>query len=221
MSLTSLALSRSRRDFLERATAAYQAQLDEEAAGYLIGRGLDREAADGFRLGVVREAMPGHEDAIGRISIPYLSGSGDVVAMKFRRIDGNPDMKYWGEGGQVARLFNSRDLFRPEDFVLLVEGETDCVTAGGMLKVPAVAIPGASSFKDHWPRCFADFDRVLIVFDNDYKEDGSNPGQKAARKWADLIPQATVIPPPVGLDLSEWVLRDGPEAVMKGLGLLV
>jgi phage/plasmid primase-like uncharacterized protein len=88
-----------------------------------------------------------------------------------------------------------------------------------VLGIPAVAIPGASSFKDHWPRCFADFDRVLICMDNDFKEDGSNPGQRAARKWADLIPQATVIPPPIGLDLSEWVLRDGPDAVKKGLGI--
>jgi DNA primase len=217
MGLTTLALSKSRRDFLERATAAYQAQLDEEAAMYLIGRGLDKEAADGFRLGVVREPMPGHEQMLGHISLPYLAPSG-VLAMKFRRI-GEGDPKYLGEPGSSPRLFNSRDLFRPEDFVLLVEGEFDAVTASGVLGIPAVAIPGASSFKDHWPRCFADFDRVLICMDNDFKEDGSNPGQRAARKWADLIPQATVIPPPIGLDLSEWVLRDGPDAVKKGLGI--
>lgn len=218
MGLTTLALSRSRRDFLERATAAYQAQLDEEAVRYLIGRGLDREAADGFRLGVVREPMPGHEQMLGHISLPYLTPSG-VSAVKFRRI-GAGDPKYLGESGSTPRLFNTRDLFRPEDFVLLCEGEFDAVTASGVIGLPAVAIPGVSAFKDHWPRCFADFDRVIVVMDNDWKEDGSNPGQKAARKWADLIPQATVIAPPTGMDLNDWVLREGAEAVKKGLGLV-
>lgn len=218
MSLTGLNLSAAKRERLEMATAAYESQVTDEAVEYIASRGLSAAAKE-FRLGFVAEPHPGHEQMAGHISLPYLTPSG-VSAIKFRRI-GEGDPKYLGEAGSIPRLFNTRDLFRPEDFVLLVEGEFDAVTASGVLGVPAVAIPGASSFSQHWPRCFADFDRVLITMDNDWKEDGSNPGQKAARKWADLIPQATVIPPPTGLDLSEWVARDGPDAAKKGLGLLV
>lgn len=225
MSLTSLALSNAQRNSLERATAAYEEQMTEEAALFLKGRGLDRDAAIGARLGYVAEPTPEHEKFRGRLSIPYLSPSG-VVGMKFRTIDGS-EPKILPPEGQKTRLFNTRDLFRPEDFVLLCEGEFDTIIASGMLGLPAVGVPGAGSPKPHWPRCFADFDRVILVLDNDIKtrtnkegvEEPFNPGQLAARKWADVLPQAVVIPPPLGEDLNSWYLKEGAEAVLKGLGL--
>lgn len=227
MALTTLALSPSQRASLETATAAYEANL-EGARDFLVGRGVLQEAARTFRLGVVGEPMPGHEGFRGWLSIPYITPSG-VVAMKFRRMDGGDGPKMLPPEGQKTRLYNTRDLFRREDTVVLCEGELDTIVAAGMLGVPAVGVPGAGQMKPHWPRCLADFERVIVCFDNDLKTRENqktgelepwNPGQNGAAKWVEALPtQAKAVPPPMGMDLNDWYLAEGRDAVLKGLGI--
>lgn len=84
--------------------------------------------------------------------------------------------------------------------------------------VPAVGTWGTNWF-DHYPRMFADFDRVLVIADNDVKEDGSNPGVKHAKKIAATIHHSEIVLPPAGLDASEWVLSVGVEKVREALGV--
>jgi hypothetical protein len=215
--LDSLTLAESQRVFLERATAAYERDVD--ALGpFLVGRGITREAAVSARLGRVSEPEPGHERFAGMMSIPYVLPSG-VVAMKFRRLDdGTP--KYDGPSGQGARLYNAGVIASTHSNIIAIcEGELDALVCTSVVGVPGVGRPGGGTWLDHWSRCFADFERVLIVADNDDKEDGSNPGLKSAKAVQKRVPNSQIVLPPLGMDLGEWVLHDGADAVRKAMGL--
>lgn len=215
--LDSLIPSSSLRASLEHATAMYEKNV-EDLASYLVTRGIGRDAALGARLGKVCEPAPGHERFVGMMSIPYLTPGGPV-AIKFRRLD-DEHPKYDGPSGQHARLFNAGLLADTDsDTVLICEGELDAVVGTHVLGVPSVGRPGGGTWLDHWSRCFADFERVLIVADNDDKPDGSNPGLKSAKSVQKHIPDSQLVLPPLGMDLGEWVLAEGAEAVKKGLGL--
>lgn len=213
--LDGLVLSRSQRDSLERATAMYQANVDQ-AASYLVGRGIDQAGATSHRLGVVCEpALPDHERFVGWLAIPYLSAGG-VVAIKFRRLVDGPGPKYDAPSGQKARLYNSRVLADGGAVVAVCEGELDALVCTSVVGVPAVGTPG-TTWLEHFPRCFGDYDRVVVVADHDIKEDGSTPGQKHARKVKDSIPGAGLVTPPPGLDLGEWVLEYGAGTVRRAI----
>lgn len=216
--LDGLVPSRLHKDSLEAATMTYERNVDD-LASYLQGRGIGREAACAQRLGHVCEPAPGHERFVGMMSIPFLTPGG-VMAMKFRRIDDSDGPKYDGPSGQSARLFNAGLLAHTDsDTVLICEGELDAVVGTHALGVPSVGRPGGGTWLEHWGRCFADFDRILIVADNDDKEDGSNPGLKSAKKVQSMIPESQLVLPPLGLDLGEWVLESGVDEVRRAIGL--
>lgn len=150
------------------------------------------------------------------MSIPYVTDAG-VVAIKFRRLEGEGP-KYDSPSGQHARLFNVRAFQIPGDAIAVCEGELDALVCTSVVGVPAVGTPG-TTWLDHWPRCFADHAQVFIVADNDEKEDGSNPGLKHAKHVLKTLPNAQIITPPLGLDLGEWVLKEGAEKVRKAMSI--
>lgn len=214
-------LSDSQRSLLETATAAYESQLDSPAVSYLAGRGLDQAGATGARLGVCREPVPGHERFVGMVSIPYLTPAG-VVAIKFRcpedhNCKDEGHSKY-DQPSQHARLYNAMDLHRPGDVIACVEGEFDTRIMSDRIGVPAVGRPG-TTWLDYWPRVFADYERVCVLADFDLKDDGSNPGLTSAKKIVNTMPNAELVVPPAGLDLTEWYLRDGADPIREALRL--
>lgn len=183
----------------------------DQAASYLVSRGIGQAAARGCLLGWVLDEAPGYERFVGCLSIPYLIGE-QVVAIKFRRFDDGP--KYDGPTGQRPRLFNAGVLATGGPLVALCEGELDAIKATQDLAIPAVATSGASHWEKHYPRCFADFDRVVVFADND------EPGLKHARRVAEQVEQADVlIPPQAGWDLTDWLNAEGVDAVRKAVGL--
>jgi len=152
------------------------------------------------------------------LCIPYVLHTGDVVAMKFRRIDDSEGPKYDSPSGQTARLYNARTLAEGGPLALICEGELDAIAAEEHLGVPSVGTPG-TTWMDWWARCFGDFDRVVVVADHDAKEDGSDPGLKHARKVQKTIEGAELVTPPAGHDMTSWINEYGVDAVRKGLGL--
>jgi DNA primase len=203
---------------MEAATAAYEAQIDRALVSYLTARGIDQDAATGARLGLCAEPMVGHEWFRGRLSIPYLTPAG-VVKMRFRDIAGSAKSKYMDLPGARPKLYNAQCLARSPQTVVVCEGELDALVMSARVGVPTVGVPGVSSWLEHMPRCFADVRNLFVVFDNDVKEDGSNPGQVAAKKVARQIAGATVVSPPLGMDVGEWFLSEGADAIRKALGL--
>lgn len=212
MSLDGLLVTKSQRESLEKATATYAANV--EAVGpYLGARGISRETAVSFRLGSVTDALPGHERFEGMLCIPYLDAHGRPVSLKFRNLVDGARPKYDQPAAQQPRLFNVSALTADVDQVAVCEGELDAVLLT-QLGVPAVGVPGASHHRPHWIRCFADYE-VLVVADNDRKEDGSNPGMTHARKLVkEFDGRARLVTPPEGMDLTDWVLAAGADEVL-------
>lgn len=220
--LERLALTSQKRAMLEEATQTYVEQLSDEAREYLAGRGLTEETVASNLLGVAGDPLPGHEKYRGRLVIPYITPAG-VVTIRFRTLDGT-EPKYLSMSGAGTRLYNVAALHTGAPFIAICEGEFDALalTQAGL---PAVAYPGASTWEPHFTRCFADFETVYVIGDNDVKRDEEgallpNPGQRAAEQLCvKLGPRAINVTPPPNVDVNEWLLRDGREVVLTNIGV--
>lgn len=215
--LDSLLPSVAQRSSLEKATGLFEENRDA-LASYLLARGIGKEAAFAQRLGCVSDdAPPGFERFRGMMSVPYATPGG-VVHMKFRRIDGSEHGPKYDSLSMHAHLYNAGVLADPKmDRVVITEGELDAILCTHEVGVPAVGTPG-TTWLEHWPRCFSDLDDIVIVADHDVKPDGSSPGLKHAKKVQATIGRARIVTPPPGMDLGEWYLAEGREAVLKGMG---
>lgn len=219
--LDSLLPSSSQLASLEKATARYHENV--EALGFFLeGRGISKGAAYAQHLGRVSEPVAGHERFVGHMSLPYRTPAG-TVAMKFRCIADHicKDVgcqRYDQPSGQKVHLFNAGVLATTKsDVVAVCEGELDAILCTHELGIPAVGT-AAGTWLDHYPRCFADFEEVIIIADHDVKPDGSSPGIKHAKKVQSTIPRSRIVVPPAGADLGEWFIKEGREAVLKGIG---
>lgn len=203
---------------LEEATAAYEEALLESGEGmeYLRGRGLDESVVRTARLGLVDNPVPGHEAFKGMICLPYVTPAG-VVGHKYRRInDGNP--KYTAPTGQRTRMYNVCSLQADTDTIVICEGEFDALIVQ-QVGLAAVSIPGVNNFKPHFPRVLRGFPNVIVATDNDDKEDGTNPGQDLAARIIASMPHARNVLLPPGMDVNEFFLAEGAEALRARLGM--
>ena len=192
---------------LTESAQKYHKALTPQAASYLAARGITKQVAATFLLGSVVEPSAGHEHAIGRLSIPYITPAG-VVGIKFRSIgDGTP--KYLWPTGQKIGLFNVSDLHRYSDTIDICEGEVDTIIVSSFCGIPAVGVAGVSQWKPWFPKLFEPYKRILIMADNDIKEDGRNPGQELAGRIKEDLNTATVIHLEPNLDVNDTYLKYG------------
>jgi DNA primase len=202
-------LNAEQRNLLTEAAEKYCNSLTPQAASYLEARGITAEVAHTFRLGSVVEPSAGHEHAVGRLSIPYLTPAG-VVGIKFRSID-DTTPKYLWPSGQKIGLYNVLDLHRYSDTIAICEGEIDTIVASGIVGIPAVGVAGVSQWKPWFPKLFESYTRILIFADNDVKEDGTNPGQELARRIKEDLDKATIVQLPPNMDVNEIYLQLGKD----------
>jgi len=195
----------------------YAQNLNEETVRYLEGRGISEDVARQFMLGTITEPANGHEMHTGWLSIPYITVLGHCVGFKFRRLDGGSP-KYGSPLGQKAHLYNVADVTLDAASIVICEGELDAVVLSGMCNIPAVGVPGVTAWKPHFARLFAGFDTVYIVGDNDVKEDGSNPGAEFSRRVAGELTNGQIVQLPPGMDINEFYLAEGPDALNNLLG---
>jgi len=195
----------------------YAQSLSVEAVQYLEGRGISKDIAQQFMLGIITDAAPGHEMHEGWLSIPYITALGHCVGYKFRRLDdGKP--KYGSPQGQKSHLYNVSDITLDTHSIVVCEGELDAIILSGMCKIPAVGVPGVTAWKPHFTKLFTGFDTVYIVGDNDVKEDGSNPGADFARRVAGELINGQIVSLPPNMDINDLYLTEGPEALTHLLG---
>lgn len=204
-------LSEEQRRFFEQAVSTYQADLasDTSALAYLAGRGISRQAAATFRLGVVRRPLAGHEMFAGRLAIPYLTPSG-VVNFSFRCLRqhdckeaGCP--KYLPPEGMERNLYNVLDLKKDSTFICVAEGELDALTLS-LAGLPAVGVPGVKNWKKHFSRCLEDFEVVYAI------GDGDGPGSKFSSFLAKEA-KARPIRVPNGKDCNDIFRERGAEGL--------
>lgn len=209
-------------DWLTKTAERYADDLLESpAASYLAERGIDEEVAVTYRLGYVSDPEPTHAAYEGMLCIPYYTPVGGVKALKFRKIKDSSGPRYLSPTGQRSRLYNVMDLMRPSRHIVLCEGELDTVTVSGVANVPAVGIAGVSHWQPHMSRVFDGYEEVIILTDNDEKDDGANPGQDLAKRILSDIPDARNVLLPPGVDANRYVVSHGPDALVELLGLEV
>ena len=128
------------------------------------------------------------------VAIPYYDTDGQEVAVRYR-IALTGDRFRWREGSKVLPYgLWMLENFRPRRWVLVVEGETDCWTAW-QEGIPAVGIPGKSTWRGEWARYFDGLE-VFLWQEPDAPD--------LAAKIAQDLPGVRVIAPPHGIkDLSE------------------
>jgi DNA primase len=202
--------------YLQAATR-YQQGLNVETATFLKERGISKEIAESFSLGTVTDPIPEHQLYQGWLSIPYFTALGICVGFKFRRLDeGKP--KYGMATGQKTHLFNVSALLEPKDTIAVCEGELDAIIATGALGIPALGVPGVAAWKPHYAKLMNGYGQVLVIGDNDVKEDGSNPGAEFSRRVASEVINASICVLPAGMDLNDLYLAKGTEETKRMLG---
>ena len=201
----------SQRELLEKAATKYAANI-YQAEDYLRSRGIPIEIARLARLGVVAEPEVGHEIYQGRLSIPYITKSG-VVDLRFRSLNPAVEPKYMGLTGADTKMYNVLDIERAGDFIGVCEGELDTLTMSACVGIPCIGVPGANSWKKHYTRLLADFERVYIF------SDGDQPGKEFANSLARELP-CTVVQFPDGEDVNSYYTSHGAAAILQKAGLL-
>lgn len=210
-----IVLRPERKQFLQEAATSYQKQFweDEAAQTYVAGRGITKEAALQFGLGVVREPVQGHETFVGRLTFPYYTSTG-ISTIRFRFLgDHKPSgaTKFIALTGDTSRLYNITSAIS-ESKVYVCEGETDTIAAS-MAGLTAVGIPGATSWKPPFARVLRNRE-VVVLADND---DGGE-GRKFAEQVVSEVDQGDIILMPRGHDVSSFVQAYGLAALREKVG---
>ena len=190
----------SQKELLDKATTKYAGSISQ-AEDYLRSRGIPLEVARLVSLGVVAEPEVGHEAFIGRLSIPYITKTG-VVDLRFRSLNPAVEPKYMGMTGAETKMYNVLDVERAGDYIGVCEGEIDTLTISRCVGIPCVGVPGANSWKKHYTRLLADFERVFVF------ADGDQPGTEFARSLARELP-VTIIQLPDGQDVNSMYVQEG------------
>lgn len=219
------------RRFFEQACVQYQQDLvaDVAAQQYLEGRGITAQAAQQFRIGVLRNPLLGHERFAGRLAIPYLTPHG-VVTFTFRCIEQHFALKetlgiwekvpsgcedhgkYLAPEGLDRTLFNVLDLKKNSPYIFVVEGEVDAMT-WSMNGWPTIGIPGVENWKDHFSKCLEDYAEVIAICD------GDDPGYRLGSFLAREV-RARVVRLPRGEDGNSLYVRGGRDALSEVLASL-
>jgi DNA primase len=194
------------KELLGRAADKYAANI-YQAEDYLKSRGIPMETARLARLGVVVEAEVGHEAYQERLSIPYVTKTG-VVDLRFRSLNPAVEPKYMGLTGADTKMYNVLDIERATDFIGVCEGELDTLTMSSCVGIPCIGVPGANSWKKHYTRLLADFERVYVF------ADGDQPGKEFASSLARELP-VTVVQFPDGEDVNSFYISNGAEAIRQ------
>ena len=198
------------KELLGEATKRYSANI-YQAEDYLKSRGITMEAARLARLGVVEEPEVGHETFAGRLSIPYITKTG-VVDLRFRSLNPAVEPKYMGMVGATTRMYNVLDIERAGDFIGICEGEIDTLTVSALIGIPCVGVPGANSWKKHYTRLLADFERIFVF------ADGDQPGKEFAASLARELP-VTTVQLPEGHDVNSMYVQEGSAYFLQKVGL--
>ena len=190
------------------------------AGEYLDSRGIDQETSDGFGLGVVTDPIPEHDYLEGWLSIPYRNARGDVTKIRFRCIEDHDgescrDLghgKYLDVAGERQAVFNVGAILECEDDINIAEGEHDGMILT-QLGLPAIAFPGAKSWRPHHKRMLAGIPHIYIWADPD------QAGREFADRVREDLPHARVVPLRDG-DVGETFLAGGVDAINAALDRL-
>lgn len=202
----------------------HHSALPDKVRTYLHDRGITDEQISDAKLGYGK--FYGHH----WITIPVKDSAGNWSFLKLRQDPSdstNADKYKFSPIGSSAAIYNIEALKGNNDFVVICEGEFDCLvlqTQG----IPAItSTAGAGTFKDEWISHLKNLQRVYIAFDND---DAGHKGlERLASKLAERLPSLgiykIVFPNRMtdGKDITDYFTKyDGnPDELMYELPQLV
>ncbi len=105
------------------------------------------------------------------VGIPYTGAEGKVLFWRYRTglRKTEPDTRMrMGKGTRITAPYglNWLDIAREEDYVVLVEGESDCHVLW-YRSIPALGIPGAKNWKAEWSKYLDGIGTVLVAVEPD------------------------------------------------------
>lgn len=210
---------------LMTATDRYRKNLPgSEAEEYLASRGLLSESGD-FLLGSVdSDPIPEHRKNIGMLSIPYIryhpTREWLVIGMKFRCVRDGCDHEDHGGGkydtapGFEQHLFNAYALHTESEQIAICEGELD-VIAAHQAGVPAIGVPGSSTWQSHYTPAIQGYQRIVVL------ADGDEAGWKFGKDLRKKISNVEIVQCDPGEDVNSMLHKYGPERIrgmMHGSG---
>jgi DNA-binding transcriptional ArsR family regulator len=105
------------------------------------------------------------------VRIPYPDEEGQEVAVRFRTsVEGTEKFRW--RSGDKPRPYGLGLLVeaRKADYVVLVEGESDCHTLW-YHEIPALGIPGGSNWRDGWATYLDGIEKIYAVIEPDHGGD--------------------------------------------------
>lgn len=178
---------------------------DSRAVEYVRGRGLEG-VRRGARLGFVGDnPLPGDEQYLNHLAIPYVNAVGRVVGMRFRRLWGDGP-KYLQRHGEAVPMYRPWGvLASPEAHIAEGELDTLSLVAAGL---PACGLPGASTWKDWFAPLFDGCERVFVW------ADGDEAGDRLFGAVSASLPFAVRVNVPRGEDVNSLLVSGGKEGVL-------
>jgi putative DNA primase/helicase len=118
------------------------------------------------------------------VEIPYADQNGEQVATRYRISCGGDDKFRW-EKCSSTTLYGLHKLEEAHDteYVLLVEGESDCHTAW-YRGFPAVGLPGVDNWRDEWAVLLNDIPKIFVVVE---------PDEAGKKLWRSLVSCKTLV----------------------------
>ena len=116
----------------------------------------------GLNLSTVKKYKLKEEENFVRI--PYFDANGKYLYCKCRS-KREKSFWYWPKGKELC-LYNLWGLASYRDYVVITEGEIDCLTLL-QFGINAVACPGSNLFKREWAKLFDHISKIYTCFDND------------------------------------------------------
>jgi DNA-binding transcriptional ArsR family regulator len=135
----------------------------------LEGYSEQKKLSEGFLRGLgLRDVTYKEKPAV---RIPYPDKEGQEVAVRFRTsLDGTEKFRW--RSGDKPRPYGLGLLVeaRKADYVILVEGESDCHTLW-FYEIPALGIPGVSNWRDEWISYLEGIEKFYVVIEPDHGGD--------------------------------------------------
>jgi DNA primase len=188
-------------EYQEAATLFQTAYAGSRAEEYVTARGISDKAASALRLGLVPAGTEGFESFANRLAVPYLNMRKQVTGFKFRSLDPESDAKYLAIDGFETTLYNIQALNTPQGVIALCEGEAD-VWSFTTLGVPALGVPGVSSWKPHHKRILDGF--TILYWPHDDKA-----GHGFAKGLKEFLPEVVMCQIPGGMNDINEALQAG------------
>ncbi len=134
-------------------------------------------------INYLRNSLHLETDEKGKnIKIPYFNDNGTQIAVRFRNSPKSKNRFYWDKGSK-SNLYGLNFLPKfPDDYVILVEGESDCHCCW-YNEIYAIGVPGAKNFKKEYDKLFNRFKKIYI------HQEPDGGGTQFVKKICQCIPE--------------------------------